>query len=102
MILRRTRVNSLRPARGDGVGGAFRAAAVAAGGLGSDELVADETADGVIERAALEGEDFVLVAQAEQALHLVGMHGPFAQEGKDGNFPDSEFGRHIVQMNYIA
>ena len=71
-------------------------------GFGRDEFVAHETADGVIERAALEGEDFVLVAQAEQALHLVGMHGSFAEEGENGDFPDSEFVRHIVHMNYIA
>jgi hypothetical protein len=35
-------------------------------------------------------------------LHLVGMHGLFTEEGKNSNFPDSEFVRHIVQMNYMT
>ena len=45
----------------------------------------------MIEGAAFEGEDLVLVAQAEEALHLVGMHRCFAEESEDGDFPDSEF-----------
>jgi hypothetical protein len=35
-------------------------------------------------------------------LHLVGMHRLFAEEGKNGDFPDSEFVCHIVRVNYIV
>ena len=35
----------------------------------------DQAGDGVVEGAALERQDFVLVAIAKEALHLVGMHG---------------------------
>jgi hypothetical protein len=86
----------------DGVGGAFGTPAIAANVFREDELGAHETPDGVIERALFQREDFVLVAFAEQALHLVRVHRSFAQQGEYGYFPDSKVCGHIVQMNYIA
>jgi hypothetical protein len=29
------------------------------------------------------------------------MHGRFAEQSEDGDFPDSEFFCHIVHLNYI-
>ena len=84
----------------NGVGGAFGTSAVTACRFGNDEAVALEAPNGVIEGTALEGEDLVLVAKAEEAPHLIGMHWLFTKKGEDGDFPDSEFS-HIVQMNYI-
>ena len=55
----------------------------------------------MIEGAAFKDQDFVLVAQAQEALHFIGVHRPFAEEGEDRKFPDSERSRHIVHVNYI-
>ena len=62
----------------------------------------NQAPDGVVQRPTLECENLVFVAQSKEPLHLVGMHGRFVEEGENGNFPDSEFGSHIVQMNYIV
>src|SRR5271163_4628702 len=72
------------------IGGAFRAAAVTAAGSHGDEVGAQEAVNGVVERAALEDQDFVFVAFAKQLLHLVGMRGVFAQQSEDSDFPETE------------
>ena len=60
----------------------------------SIRLGAQKAVDGVVEGAAFEDQDFVLVAFVKEGLHLVGMHGLFAQEGEDGDFPDTEIVGH--------
>ncbi len=77
-------------------------AAISADVFRTDEFGANEPTDCVIERAPLEHEDLVLVAVAQQALHLVGMHRRFAQEREHRDFPNSKVCLHIVQMNYIV
>jgi hypothetical protein len=52
-----------------------------------DKAGALETVDCVIEGASLEDEQLVFVTVAEEFLHLVGVHGGFAQEGEDCEFP---------------
>jgi hypothetical protein len=86
----------------NGVGSAFWTSAITAGVFREDEPGTHEASDGVIERAPFQCENFVLVAFTEQALHLVGVHGSFAQEGEDGNFPNSEVFAHIARMSYIV
>ena len=41
----------------------------------------------MVERTAFEAGDLVDVAQVELALHLVGVHGPFAEQAEDGQRP---------------
>ena len=55
----------------------------------------------MIERSTLEREDFILVPETKQALHLVGVHGALTKQSEDGDFPDSKFRCHIAHMNYI-
>jgi len=85
----------LPAARGENaVGGALGATTFPGAGDGFDQAGAQKTVDGVVEGAAFEDQDFVLVAFVKEGLHLVGMHGLFAQEGEDGDFPDTKVVGH--------
>ena len=81
---------------GDAVGGALGTAAVSARRHRFDQPRPLQAANGVVERAALERKNFVLVPFMQQALHLVGMHRGLAQGGKNGNLPDSKIHLHIA------
>src|SRR5271167_730819 len=85
------RMNELLTSGGaNAVGGAFGAAAVTRAGNDGDQLGAQEAVDGVVQRTALENQNLVFVTFAEQLLHLVGMHGFFAEQRENGDFPDSK------------
>jgi len=86
----------------DGISSVLWPAAISGDVFRADEFGSYEPADRVVERSTLEHEDFVLVAIAQQALHLVRMHWRFAQEREYRYFPNSEVCLHIVQMNYIV
>ena len=74
--------------RGDAVDGALGPAAFAAGLDRFDQVGALELVDGVVQGAAFEGEQVGGVADVHLALHLVGVHGAFAEEAEDGEGPE--------------
>ena len=91
----------IEPGGREAVGGALGPIAFATGGLDGDQTGLQKAPNGVIERSALEREDLILVPETEEALHLVRVHGGLAEEGENGDFPETEFGCHIVHLNYI-
>ena len=92
------------PASGgsDGISSALWPTANSADVFRADEFCSYKPADCVVEGSTLEHEDLVLVAIAQQTLHLVGMHWRFAQEREYRYFPNSKVRLHIVRMNYIV